>query len=164
MPDVLTHLMVGVSIALLVTKDDNRTEQMMVVIGAVLIDIERPISWLLEGTDFYWLELGSAFHSVFGAVVLAYVVATVIDSQQTVLHTRFWLILLGCASHLLLDLMMYPWSEVGLYLFYPIKIAFSFNLLWPDFWWFPVIGVASLLIVLCINYILNRQKTRTSPT
>jgi hypothetical protein len=44
MPDVLTHLLVGVSVALLARRDDNRAEQMMIVLGALLIDIERPVT------------------------------------------------------------------------------------------------------------------------
>ena len=155
MPDVLTHLLVGVSIALLVRRDDNRREQMMVVIGAVVIDIERPFTWFLSVTEFYWLELGTAFHSVLGAIVLAFAVSALFDIEQSRLQTRFWLILLGCASHLLLDLIMYPWVEVGLLLLYPLKIPFSFNLLWPDFWLYPLIGFGSLLLALGCKYISN---------
>ena len=158
MPDVFTHLMVGASIALLVRRDDNRKEQMLVVLGAVLIDIERPFSWLLTGTELEWLELGSAFHSIIGAIVLAYVVATFFETEHTKLQARFGLILVGCASHLLLDLVMYPWTEMGLYLLYPLKLAFSFNLLWPDFWWYPVFGVASLFVSLCIRFLMTLRQ------
>ena len=60
MPDVLTHLLVGVSVALLVRRDDNRPQQMLIILGALLIDIERPISWLLEMTDFGWIQVGDS--------------------------------------------------------------------------------------------------------
>ena len=53
MPDVFTHLLVGASIALLVRKDGTRAERMLIVLGAVLIDIERTFSWLLTNTGFY---------------------------------------------------------------------------------------------------------------
>ena len=155
MPDVFTHFLVGVSIALLVRKDGSRAERMLIVLGAVLIDIERPFSWLLANTEFYWIELTPAFHSILGAVLLSYAAAACFDLEHTNFRERIKLILIGCTVHLLLDMTMYPWEERGLYLLYPLKITFSFNLLWPDFWWFPVFGVASLLLALGIRYLMT---------
>ena len=161
MPDVFTHFLVGVSVALLVRKDSSRAERMLIVLGAVLIDIERPFSWLLANTEFYWIELTLAFHSILGAVFLSYSAAACFDLEHTNFRERIKLILIGCTVHLLLDMIMYPWEERGLYLLYPLKITFSFNLLWPDFWWFPVFGVASLLVALGIRYLMTRtQETR----
>lgn len=153
MPDVLTHLLVGASVALLVCRDDNRTEQMLIILGAVLIDIERPISWILVGTELEWIGLGSAFHSILGAGVLSYFAAACFNLEHADFRNRILLIFIGCISHLLLDLVMYPWVEIGLYLFYPLKISFSFNLLWPDFWLYPVFGVVSFLTVFCFRYL-----------
>lgn len=154
MPDVLTHLLVGVSLALLIRMDGSRSEQMLIVLGAVLIDIERPISWLLADTPFYWIGLVSAFHSILGAVVLSYFAAACFDLEKSVFRERFKLVLIGCTSHLLLDMMMYPWAELGLQLLYPLKISFSFHLLWPDFWWFPVIGIVYFLLTLSVRYLI----------
>ncbi|MGY5881868.1 MAG: metal-dependent hydrolase, partial [Candidatus Thorarchaeota archaeon] len=131
----------------LARRDDNRTEQMLIVLGAVLIDIERPISWLLAGTEFYWLELGSAFHSILGAIVLSYFATACFTIEDTTFKNKFLLILLGCSSHLLLDLVMYPWVEIGLYLLYPIKVSFSLNLLWPDYSFYPVFGMIIIVVV-----------------
>jgi membrane-bound metal-dependent hydrolase YbcI (DUF457 family) len=150
MPDVLTHFLVGVALALLIRKDGPRSEQMLIVLGAVIIDIERPITWLLESTPFYWIGLTSAFHSILGAVILSYVGAACFD-LGTPFSGRFMLILYGCASHLLLDMMMYPWGELGVPLLYPLKLSFSFNLFWPDFCYFPLIGLALLATVFCIR-------------
>jgi membrane-bound metal-dependent hydrolase YbcI (DUF457 family) len=155
MPDVLTHFLVGVSIALLVRKDGSRAERMLIILGAVLIDFERPFAWLLANTEFYWVELTPAFHSILGAVLLSYSAAACFGLEHTNFRERFKLILIGCTAHLLLDMTMYPWEERGLYLLYPLKITFSFNLLWPDFWWFPVIGAASLLVALGIRYMMT---------
>ncbi|MHA1930721.1 MAG: metal-dependent hydrolase [Candidatus Thorarchaeota archaeon] len=152
MPDVLTHLLVGVSLALLIRKEGPRSEQMLIVVGAVLIDIERPLSWLLADTSLYWIDLGYAFHSILGAIVLSYFAAACFDLGKCDFRERFKLVLIGCVSHLLLDMVMYPWAELGLYLFYPIGIAFSFHLLWPDFWFYPIFGCVFLLVVLCIRY------------
>ena len=152
MPDVLTHLLVGVSLALLIRMDGPRSEQMLIVLGAVLIDIERPLSWMLADTPFYWIGLGSDFHSILGAVVLSYFAAACFDLENSIFRERFKLLLIGCASHLLLDMVMYPWAELGLQLLYPLKIRFSLHLLWPDFWFYPIFGCAFLLVVLCIRY------------
>jgi hypothetical protein len=157
MPDILTHLMVGASVALLVRRNDNRAEQLLIVLGALLIDIERPVSWLLEGTEFDLLSLGSAFHSILGAVVLSYFAAACFVMKDTPFKTRFMLILLGTSSHLMLDLVMYPWEEIGLYLLYPLKIVFSLNLLWPDFWFYPLIGLASITVSLGLRYLMNAK-------
>ncbi|MBA7590054.1 hypothetical protein ES708_32156 [subsurface metagenome] len=158
MPDVLTHLLVGGSLALLVRMDGPKSEQMLIILGAVLIDIERPISWLLADTPFYWIGLGSAFHSILGAVVLSYFAAACFNLENSVFWERFKLVFIGCASHLLLDMVMYPWAELGLQLLYPITIRFSFHLLWPDFWWYPIFGVFILLFSLSITLMKLRYR------
>lgn len=148
MPDVLTHLLVGVSIALLVRMNGPRSEKMMIVFGSVLIDIERPITWLLQNTSFYWIDLSHAFHSLLGAIILSYVAATCFHLETVPLNTSFELILIGCTSHLILDMTMYPWKELGIYLFYPIKVPLSFHLVWPDYWFFTFYGLLLVLLTL----------------
>ena len=162
MPDVFTHLLVGASIALLVRKDGSKAERMLIVLGAILIDIERPFSWLLASSEFYWIELTPAFHSILGAIFLSYSAAACFNLENTIFKERVKLIFIGCICHLLLDMTMYPWEERGVYLLYPLKITFSFNLLWPDFWWFPVFGVASLLAALGIRYLMTRAQSSTA--
>lgn len=83
MPDVFTHLLIGVSITLLVRKDGSRAERMQVVLGAVLMDFERPFSWLLANTEFYWIELCSAFHSIMGAVFFSYSAVACFNLEYT---------------------------------------------------------------------------------
>jgi len=159
MPDVFTHLLVGMSIALIMHKDGSRAERMLIVLGAVLIDIERPFSWLFASTEFYWIGLTPAFHSILGAVLLSYSAAACFDLEHTNFRKHIKLILIGCTVTLLLDMTMYPWEEHGLYLLYPLKITFSFHLLWPDFWGYPVFGVASLLVALGIRYLMARAQS-----
>ena len=157
MPDVLTHLLVGASLALLIRMNGPRSQQMLIVVGAVLIDIERPLSWLLADTSFYWLGFGSAIHSILGAIVLSYFAATCFVLDDTEFKERFKLLLIGCTSHLLLDLVMYRWSELGLQLLYPLRMKFSFHLLWPDFWWYPVFGVICLLSSISVWVLSHRM-------
>ena len=156
MPDLLTHLLVGASIALLVCRDDNRPEQMLIILGALLIDIERPITWLLEVMNLEWVGLTGAFHSILGAFVLSYFAAAFFNFESTGFQRRVFLVFLGCTSHLLLDLLMYPWQELGLYLLYPLKIPFSFNLFWPDFQWYPLIGLLSVATALILRILHQR--------
>ncbi len=157
MPDVTTHLLVGAALALLLRKDGPRSEQMLVIIGAVIIDAERPFSWLLRGTALEWVDLVSGFHSILGAVALAYVTAAFIAVDGTTTRSRFALVLIGCASHLIMDMMMYPWAELGIYVLYPLKVAFSFHLLWPDFAFYPLIGLAIFGLVALYRYPTIRQ-------
>jgi hypothetical protein len=56
---------------------------------------------------------------------------------------------------------MYPWAEHGLALFYPLMFRFSFHLVWPDFWLFPIFGATALGLALVINHAI---KLRKSPT
>ena len=153
MPDVFTHLLVGISLALLIRMDGPRSEQMLIVLGAVLIDIERPLSWLLAGTSLYWIDLGYAFHSILGAVVLSYFAAACFAMEESVIQDRFKLVFIGCISHLLLDMVMYPWSELGLQILYPLKMTFSFHLLWPDFGWYSLFGMTMLLVAISYRYL-----------
>ncbi len=167
MPDVLTHVLFGISLALLVRRDDCRMEQMLIVVGAVIIDIERPVTWLLATTDFYWIGLTSGFHSILGALVLSYATASCFHLEQMPLLERFRLVLVGCASHLLLDMTMNPWSERGLYLFYPLRLPIDFGFFWSDFWGYPLFGLVALATALLMKYgfgqkLRNRNASSTS--
>ncbi len=166
MPDVLTHLLIGLSLAVIFRPKGTRVEQVLIILGALLIDIERPVTWMLTAVGIDWLGLGSAFHSILGAIILSYVSAACFVLNGLEFVEKFRLILLGSISHLLLDLVMYPWAEFGLYLLYPLRYAFSFNLVWPDYWWYPMFGLAALLVVLCIRFCYNifeKKRGRYSP-
>lgn len=158
MPDVFTHLMVGASLALILKPRGSRAEKMMLILGAVLIDIERPVSLVLESVGVHWIGLVTAFHSLLGAVVLSYFAATCFQLEGSSVRSRFTLILMGCLSHLLLDMFMYPWAEHGLALLYPIMIHFSFHLVWPDFWLFPLFGAVVFGTALVINYAMKLHR------
>lgn len=164
MPDVSTHLLFGVSLALLLQRDDERPKQMLTILGAVLLDSERPLTWLLVNTEFYWIGLTSAFHSVLGVVVLSYFAACCVHLEGTGVRERFALVLIGCTSHLLLDMTMGLWVEPGLYLLYPLRVAFSFNLFWNDFWGYPLFGFATLLFSLAVRTLLSILEKNSSLT
>ncbi len=160
MPDVFTHLMIGASLALILRPRGTRAEQMLIILGSVIIDIERPVSWILEGTGLDWIGLSSAFHSLLGAAVLSYFAATCFDLEAITTRSKSALVLIGGLSHLVMDMTMYPWAEHGLYILYPLKVPFSFHLLWPDFWFYPLIGAACFVSAVLINRLML---TRLSP-
>ena len=148
MPDVLTHLLIGVSLVILIRPKGSRAEQMLIIVGALLPDVERPVTWALNAVGVDWIGLTSATHSILGVIVLSYVAAACFALDDITFRGKFALVIIGCISHLLLDMLMYPWSEYGLYLFYPVKLAVSFHLVWPDWWLFPTLG-SIVLIITC---------------
>ena len=153
MPDVLTHLLIGVSLVILIRPKGSRAEQMLIIVGALLPDVERPVTWVLNAAGLDWIGLTSATHSIVGVIVLSYVAAACFVLDGVTFRGKFALVFAGCVSHLLLDLVMYPWIEYGLYLFYPIKLAFSFHLVWPDYWFYPFVGVICVLFALLVYYL-----------
>ena len=155
MPDVSTHLMCGIALALLVSVKRSKKEGMLIVLGSVLIDIERPFSWILNSLDLSWIGLTSAFHSILGAFALSYFAASCFTWKEVEFWSRFKLILVGCTEHLLLDLTMHPWEETGLYLLYPLKIPYSIGLVWSDYIWFPLYGILALSIASIIWLVIS---------
>ncbi|MHA1911562.1 MAG: metal-dependent hydrolase [Candidatus Kariarchaeaceae archaeon] len=160
MPDVFTHLMLGLSIVIL-WKPKFREEGVLLILGSLLIDIERPISLIMLAFEVDW-ALTSGFHSLIGALCLAYCAALVIEVEEIKLKRRFVIVLIGCIVHLLADLTMYTWEERGFYLLYPLKIPFSFHIVWSGFLWFPVIGILAVVVALLIRIILNKTALKSN--
>ena len=145
MPDLLTHLLLGIALAL-VLRPKSREEGVLIVLGGMIIDFERPFTLLVETIGLYSLSLGSPFHSLLGAVCLSLVASSCFEDSEIDYWKRFNLIFVGSLWHLLTDMTLYPWEELGLFLLYPLKLTFSFNLFWPGFIGYPLIGVIACLI------------------
>jgi hypothetical protein len=165
MPDVSTHFMFGIALAMLVCIRRSKEEGMLIVLGSVLIDIERPVSWILRGTVLEWITLSSGFHSILGAFSLAFFASSCFDSEMFGFWYRFKLIFIGCIEHLVLDMIMFPWAEHGLYLLYPIKIPFAFHIFWSDYSGYPLLGFIALAVSFTIWIIWSKafQRARKSP-
>ena len=161
MPDVLTHLLFGIALAL-VWKPETREEGMLIVLGAILIDVERPFSWFLSAQGFSWLSLTPPFHSILGSLCLAFAASSCFEMKMTDFWDRFKLIEGGCVLHLLLDSTMWVWKERGLYLLYPLKIPFSLHLVWPDFVWFPLIGVLAVVLASVWRFVIEAINCTTT--
>ena len=155
--------MVGAAIAILLRKDVDRRQLVLVLLGSIIIDLERPLSWILDNTNLYWIDLTTSFHSFLGALLLSIFVASFIDIESIEWRTRFYLVFSGAISHLIMDMTMWPWEEFGVNLLYPLKIAFSFQVFWPDFVWYPLLGMC-ILVVSVVMKTLQRYliKVRTA--
>ena len=164
MPDVFTHLMVGASIALLTQRKEDKIEQVLIILGSVLIDIERPLTWLLNTTELYWIEFGAAFHSIIGAFVLSFFAAACFGMDRPPFDKRFKLVVIGSISHLILDMTMYPWMEMGIYLLYPLEVPVSFHLFWPDFCLLPILGMSLLLVSIIVKSLVLHMQSSEETT
>ena len=160
MPDVSTHLMFGLALGLLVYLYRTKEEAMLVVLGALLPDIERPITWIMLVTGYDVIHLTSATHSIMGILILSYFASSCFIWKDVNFQSRFKLILLGSIEHLLLDLTMHPWAERGLYLLYPLNIPYSFGFFWSDYSWYPIYGIVALIIASIIFIFLSKTFQR----
>ncbi len=154
MPDVFTHLMFGLAAAIL-WKPKFREEGVLIILGSLLIDIERPFSLILLSLGSKWTLTGG-FHSIIAALCLAYSAALMIEVKEIKLKRRFSIIFIGCLLHLLADLSMYKWEERGFYLLYPLKIPFSFHLVWSGFYWFPIVGILAVSLALLARFFIDK--------
>ena len=145
LPDIFTHLLFGIALEL-IWNPESREEGMLIVMGAVLTDVERPFTLLLDLLGFSWLNLVAAFHSFLATLFLVFAASSCFEMKHADFWSRFRLIEGSCILHLLLDLTMYVWEELGYYLLYPLKIRFSFHLVWSGFVWFPFVGVLAVTL------------------
>lgn len=159
MADVTTHLLFGVSAALIVCRNRTREEAMLLILGSVAVDSERPLSLLLNYLG-YSHDFTAAFHSLLGITVISYAAATAFHIEHTDFASRFKLIFSGTAVHILLDLMMHPWFERGLYLLYPLKIPYSFGLVWSDYPYFPLFGILVLSVTFLLRLLLSHSSLK----
>ncbi|MHA2051960.1 MAG: metal-dependent hydrolase [Candidatus Hodarchaeales archaeon] len=157
MPDILTHLLLGIALVLIL-RFDSWEEGYLVVVGILINDIERPITLLAKMMGLSLLELTIPFHSILGTLFLSLVVASLFNLKEIEFRRRLLLIILGSVFHLLADMTLYPWEEKGVFLLYPLKIPFSFNLFWPGYIGYPFIGLAFCLIGFAIFYFYKIRK------
>ncbi len=148
--------MIGAAIGLVIRGTINDEKSILVLTGSIIPDIERPVGWVLDFLGTPGIELTEGFHSFIGVILLSFAIASFVNSEVVTRTTRFQFALIGSLSHLLMDMTMWPWPEKGLYLFYPLKIPFSLNLWWPDFVFYPLLGLCILglsILILKVGHI-----------
>lgn len=153
MPDWLTHMGIAYLVIWSISKvpkyDKLRPYFWLFVIGMVAPDIERIIRIVAE-------EIGNAFflqlsysittvsHSILGVVIISLFITAFFPHEKD-LKFLYFALFIGGIGHLLVDLIMWPWPGMGIYLFYPLtgsEFAFSFHLVWPG-------GFLPLIVVSC---------------
>jgi len=126
MPDLLSHLIIGLILAELF----NIRKKSLVVLGAIAPDIIAKIPLL-----YFYLGVNppvsfTPFHTPFMWLLLSILIAPLFkhDKLKTIIFIN-----IGTMSHFLSDLTIKHFTDVGTRFFYPITNAnYSFNLIWPE--------------------------------
>ncbi len=145
LPDWLTHIGVAYLIIWLISKIDKydskcRAYYIFFFIGSVMPDLERILALTAELfqnyqlKEFFIVVFTTSFHTILGVICVSLAMTSFFPNEN---HKLVYLsFLLGGLLHLLLDGMMWPWSGMGLFLFFPFltgpRGAFSFHLAWPE--------------------------------
>ena len=158
MPDLLTHLFFGTAILMLVYPK-RRESWVLFLLGNIMVDFERPVSLFVKWLGWDWNYIG-LFHSLLAVFFLALSISFIIQSRALTQKSRFLTLFYGGLAHLLADLTLHPWPEIGIYLLYPIKIAFSFNLFWPGYIGYPIFAFGLLLISAGIRFWLLKKRKK----
>jgi len=145
MPDLLSHLIIG----LILAEVFDIRKKSLVVFGAVAPDIlskipllyfyfgnNPPISFAPFHTPFMWLLLSILIAPLFKH-----------DKLKTIIFIN-----IGTMSHFLSDLTMKHFTMVGTRFFYPLtNNNYTLNLIWPEQSFYILIG--SLIVYLFIRLI-----------
>lgn len=162
LPDWLTHIGVTYLIIWMISKITKldikcRKYYPFFLIGGVMPDIERILSLISEFENYHLKEffsviLTSGFHTIMGILCLALALTSFFPNEK--IKLVYISLVLGGLFHLLIDLIMWPWPDMGLILFYPFlngpRFTFSFHLVWPGGFEpliFTSVGVALSIIV-----------------
>ena len=160
MPDVTTHLLFGISAALLVCRNRLREEDVLLRLGSLLIYTECPVSILLKALSYTYHDLTAAFHSLLSIIAIPYAGATAFQMEDVDFVSHFKLLLMRAILHLCLDLTLHPWPGHGLYLVYPLKISYSFGLVWSDYPYFPLFALLAFAIAFLLHATLDQVDSK----
>jgi membrane-bound metal-dependent hydrolase YbcI (DUF457 family) len=156
MPDWIAHICISYIIIWVLGKTKLNSYRQYFnpfILGSVMPDLERPLSYLfmfifqnipsLQG--FFYSVFNSLFHTLLGVLLIAIFLTSFFP------HDDFKLIFLaffsGGVLHLLLDSIMWPWHGLGIQWFWPLPWRFSFHLVWPGDP-LPLIITGSIALVL----------------
>ncbi|MFX1449697.1 MAG: metal-dependent hydrolase [Promethearchaeota archaeon] len=175
-PDWLTHIGVIYLIIWSLSKIEKfdlkcRKYYIFFLIGGVMPDLERILALVAEFIgeyqlkEFFSVVFTSGFHTILGVVCVSFAMVSFFPNENTKLvFTSF---LLGGLTHLLLDLIMWPWPNMGLVLFYPFftgpRATFSFHLVWPGGFIALIIISVSVVITLIIDFFQKKSLISFAP-
>lgn len=153
MPDWITHIAVAYLITLLF---GIRRYRSLVLFGALIPDISKSfIPFLILGFDDGNLNnFFAPFHTVFGVLLTSALTSTFFKLQW---RRACFLILIGAGSHLLLDILVWPYGS-KIWSFWPLlTIQGEVGFIWPDSILPAVISSLICVIVLSAKKILRRK-------
>lgn len=119
-------------VAVLLSIKEDRS---LVLLGALLPDLFKlfiPIVMFLGLTKdtLLVMNLFAPFHTLFGVILSSAFILTFFEDIEW--KNGYYLMLLGGVSHLLADLMIYPWGA-GVWILWPFAVfGRSFGLFWSD--------------------------------
>jgi hypothetical protein len=147
-PDWITHIAVAYSLALLV----NIKRRELVVLGALLPDLFKiflPLGTIFGfGNDNFLGNYFAPFHTVLGVTLTASLLSTFFKDSLRILP----LFVLGAASHLFLDSLLYPFGKT-IWFFWPFFTFDAGGFLWPDSLFTPLIAIS-----VCLSFVLWRRR------
>lgn len=133
--------------------DSNK--KAILLLGTIMPDFERVFPLLCNALrayraeEFFYKMLTQPFHSLLGLGMLTVFFASFFPEEPY--RRTFLLLIIGGIMHLLLDMMMWPWSG-GYTLFFPLqgsKYTYSFRLIWPGNMILPtLIGFPTALLLI----------------
>jgi len=143
MPDWITHISVAYIIAVLLGIKINRS---FLYIGAIIPDLFRlfflmaPFTGFLTSMNFF-----APLHTVTGVLLSGALVTSFFKGIEW--KHAYGLVLLGAASHFVLDALMWPFGQ-KVWTFYPFWISPTYSgIVWPDSFVPAVIsGTAGLIV------------------
>ena len=115
----------------------NSRKSSILLLGAIMPDFERFLPLIsryvgsLRAEQFFLKMLTEPFHSILGIVLLTVFFASFFPEENPL--QMFMLLFLGGLLHLLLDMMMWPWTG-GYQILFPlqgVEYTYGFRLIWP---------------------------------
>lgn len=154
MPDLLSHLIIGLILAELF----NIKKRSLVVLGAIIPDILSKIHLIFFYFGIPPLVSSISFHTPFMAFLISILIASLFKYNKLKIILFFNI---GSISHFLSDLTIKHFTIQGSRLFFPLSNTnYTLNLVWPEQSIFILIG--SLMLYLLIRTIKKNIITSKS--
>ncbi|MHA1144552.1 MAG: metal-dependent hydrolase [Candidatus Helarchaeota archaeon] len=166
MPDWVAHICISFIIIWVLGKtrlNSHRGYFNLFMLGSVMPDLERPLSYLFsfvfENVPFlhgiFYSTFCSLFHTLVGVFIISLVLTSFFpDDNAKLVYFSF---AIGGVLHLLLDSIMWPWPGMGIQWFWPIPWRFSFLLVWPGDPFPLIISGTIALILIGVDLIVFKR-------
>jgi len=163
-PDWISHLCFTYILSRVI-RLDIKTRPIF-LIGALLPDFERFMTLLSRyigsqsAEQFFIRMLSQPFHSLLGIFLLSIFISTFFTKEK--MRPTFLLLFVGGLTHILLDMLMWPWGG-GYSLLFPLlgtNYKYGFGLIWPGNTTLPVILSITTIFLLIYNQIKTKKESR----